>query len=128
MKISTTHPAPTQPGTLIFLKDKTKRHLINNEWVSSENSDPFPTLDPATGETLAFIQSGTKADVDAAVSVARAAFESGEWASITASTRGKLLWKIAELIEANIDELAELETLDQGKRFSCSWVQGGKRV
>ena len=115
MKVSIKHPAPSQTGTLAFLKDNTKRHLINNEWVSSENSVPIPTLDPATGETLAFIQSGTKTDVDAAVRAARTAFKSGEWANMTPAARGKLLWKLAELMEANIDELAELETLDQGK-------------
>ena len=115
MKVSIKHPAPSQSATLAFLKDNTKRHLINNEWVNSENSEPIPTLDPATGETLAFIQSGTKTDVDAAVRAARTAFKSGEWANMTPAARGKLLWKLAELMEANIDELAELETLDQGK-------------
>ena len=115
MKLSITTPKPAQPATLAFLKDNTKQLLINNEWVTSSGSDPIATLDPATGETLAYIQSGTKADVDAAVKAARTAFKSGEWASMTPSARGKLLWKIAELIETNIDELAELETLDQGK-------------
>ncbi len=115
MKISVSNPGPIQPGSLVFLKSKTKRHLINNEWIESANSDPIPSLDPATGETLAYIQAGSKTDVDAAVKAARAAFKTGEWASMTPAARGKLLWKMAELIEANIDELAELETLDQGK-------------
>ena len=115
MKISVSNPGPTQAGSLAFLKSKTKRHLINNDWVESTDSDPIPTLDPATGETLAYIQAGSKMDVNAAVSAARAAFRTGEWASMTPAGRGKLLWKMAELIEANIDELAELETLDQGK-------------
>ena len=115
MKISVSNPGPTQAGSLAFLKLKTKRHLINNNWVESTSSDPIPTVDPATGETLAYIQAGSKTDVDAAVSAARAAFRVGEWASMTPAARGKLLWKMAELIEANIDELAELETLDQGK-------------
>lgn len=115
MKLSTTNPLPSEPATLKFLKDQVKHLLINNEWVTSSGSEPIESLDPATGETLAYIQSGTSADVDAAVSAARAAFKSGEWANMTPSARGKLLWKLAELIEANIDELAELETLDQGK-------------
>ena len=115
MKVSITNPGPTQPGSLAFLKTKTKCHLINNEWVKSKNTDTIASVDPATGDTLAYIQAGSKADVNAAVKAARAAFKSGEWSSMTPAARGKLLWKMAELIEANIDELAELETLDQGK-------------
>ena len=115
MKLSLTNPSPSQAATHKFLKASTKRLLINNEWVESSGSDPIPTLDPATGETLGYIQSATKSDVDAAVSAARTAFKSGEWPNMTPSARGQLLWKMADLIEANIDELAELETLDQGK-------------
>lgn len=115
MKIDISNPGPTQSGSIAFLKSKTKHLLINNEWLESKNTDPIATLDPATGETLAYIQSGSKQDVDAAVNAARTAFSKGEWADMTPAARGKLLWKMAELIEANIDELAELETLDQGK-------------
>ena len=115
MKLAITAPKPSQPATRDFLKSKTKNLLINNEWVKSAGSDPIPTLDPATGDILGYIQSATEADVDAAVKAARAAFRSGEWANMTPAARGKFLWKMAELIEANIDELAELETLDQGK-------------
>lgn len=115
MKISLTSPTPSQPGTLTFLKEKTKLNLINNEWVKCLSEETLPTLDPATEVTLAHIQASKAEDIDAAVKAARAAFTSGEWASMTPSARGKLIWKMAELIEANIDELAELETLDQGK-------------
>ena len=115
MKLSLTTPSPSQAATHKFLKTSTKHLLINNKWVESSASDPIPTLDPATGETLGYIQSATKSDVDAAVNAARMAFKSGEWPNMTPSARGQLLWKMAELIEANIDELAELETLDQGK-------------
>ena len=115
MKLSITTPSPSQAGTLNFLKSETKKLLIYNDWVEASGSDPIPTLDPATGERLGYIQSATETDVDMAVKAARAAFKSGDWASMTPAARGKLLWKMAELIEANIDELAELETLDQGK-------------
>ena len=115
MKISLTSPAPAQAGTIAFLKGKTKLNLINNEWVKSLAGKTIPTIDPATGDTLANIQASQAADIDAGVKAARAAFTSGEWAAMTPSARGKLLIKMAELIEANIDELAELETLDQGK-------------
>ena len=115
MKLFMNSSKPTQAGTLAFLKSNTKKHLINNEWVATHGSDPIATLDPATGDTLAYIQSGTKADIDAAVGAARSAFKSGDWAEMTPAARGKLLLNMADLIEANIDELAELETLDQGK-------------
>ena len=115
MKLSITTPSPSQAGTLNFLKSETKKLLINNDWVEASGSDPIPTLDPATGERLGYIQSATETDVDTAVKAARTAFKSGDWASMTPAARSKLLWKMAELIEANIDELAELETLDQGK-------------
>ena len=115
MKLFMNSSKPTQAGTLAFLKSNTKKHLINNEWVATHGSDPIATLDPATGDTLAYIQSGTKADIDAAVGAARSAFKSGDWAEMTPAARGKLLLNMADLIGANIDELAELETLDQGK-------------
>ena len=115
MKLLISNPKPSQAGTIAFLKSNEKNHLINNEWVASKGSDPIATIDPATGATLAYIQSGTKEDINSAVSAARTAFSSGEWAEMTPAARGKLLLKMAELIEDNIDELAELETLDQGK-------------
>ena len=71
MKLSITTPSPSQAGTLSFLKNETKKLLINNEWVEASGSDPIPTLDPATGETLGYIQSATEADVDTAVKAAR---------------------------------------------------------
>jgi len=115
MNLTLNDIAPTQAGTVSFLKSKEKKNLINNEWVKSKSGQTIPTIDPASGETLTHIQAGSKEDINAAVSAARNAFKTGGWAAMTPSGRGKLLWKMAELIEANIDELAELETLDQGK-------------
>ena len=94
---------------------KPGRLLINGEWI--ESSKKFDTTNPATGEVLTQIAEAVAADVDAAVSAARRAFEdrNGPWRKVSASERGRLLWKLADLIEKNIDELAELETLDNGK-------------
>ncbi len=91
------------------------RLLINGEWV--EGSKRFETLNPATGEVLTEVVEASAADVDRAVQVARKAFEdrSGAWRKMSASERGRLIWKLADLVEKNIDELAELETLDNGK-------------
>src|SRR5437660_5651681 len=91
------------------------RLLINGEWV--DGSRKFDTINPATGEVLTQIVEASSEDVDRAVSAARMAFEDrgGPWRKMSASERGRLLWKLADLVEKNIDELAELETLDNGK-------------
>lgn len=106
---------PTIAATQKFLAQKQRQLLIDNQWVGGESGEMIATIDPATGETLAEIVSAQAADVDKAVASSRAALTSGEWPKMTPSQRSKLLWKMADLIEANIDELAELETLDQGK-------------
>jgi aldehyde dehydrogenase (NAD+) len=89
--------------------------LIDGQWV--EGSKTFDTTNPATGEVLTRISEATSEDVDRAVAAARAAFEdrTGPWRKLSASERGRLLWKLADLVEKHIDELAELETLDNGK-------------
>jgi len=105
--------------TTMLTASKTKispgRLMINNEWV--DGSRRFNTINPATGEVLTQIPEAMREDVEKAVWAARHAFEdrSGPWRKMSASERGRLLWKIAELVEQNIEELAELETLDNGK-------------
>ncbi|MEL7028141.1 MAG: aldehyde dehydrogenase family protein [Pseudomonadota bacterium] len=106
---------PQTEGANRFLQAERRQLLIGGAWVASVADETFPAIDPGTGETLAEVARGREADVDHAVAAARAAFESGPWPSMTPMERGALLWRIADLIEANIDELAELETLDQGK-------------
>ncbi len=89
--------------------------LIDGQWV--DGAKKFDTINPATGEVLTQIAEGSSADVDRAVDAARRAFEdrNGPWRKMSASERGRLIWKLADLVEKNIDELAELETLDNGK-------------
>lgn len=106
---------PAQPGTLAFLKTREKKMLIDGEWVASASGEMIESVDPATGKALASIQAAGEGDIDRAVSAARHALTQGAWPSMTPSERAKLLWRIADLMEAHIDELAELETLDQGK-------------
>jgi phenylacetaldehyde dehydrogenase len=89
--------------------------LIDGKWVASASRKTFPTFDPATGEVLAQVAEGDREDVERAVRAARRAFESGPWPELTTSERGRLLWKLADLVEAHGDELAELESLDNGK-------------
>jgi acyl-CoA reductase-like NAD-dependent aldehyde dehydrogenase len=93
------------------------RLFINNEWFNSWNGAQFQVINPATEDPIAFVAQGGEADVDAAVSAARKAFE-GEWGSISARERGRYLYKIAELLRKHKDELARIETIDNGKPIS----------
>ncbi|HSA93001.1 MAG TPA: aldehyde dehydrogenase family protein [Terriglobales bacterium] len=91
--------------------------LIGGEWRDSSNGQTFETVNPATGEVLTHIAQGTLEDVETAVAAARKAFDDagGPWQKMTASERGKVLWRVADLIERDIEEIAEIETLDNGK-------------
>ena len=88
---------------------------INGQWKGAKSGETFEVYNPATGETIARCAAGDKADIDDAVRAARKAFESGPWSKMTPSERGRLLWKLADLIEEHTNELAEIETLDNGK-------------
>src|SRR4030081_89721 len=94
--------------------------LINGKWVDSASGKTFPTINPSTGEVITQIAEADAPDVDKAVAAARAAFEKGAWRKMTASQRGNLMYKLADLIEKNLDELAQLEALDNGKPYSVA--------
>ena len=91
------------------------RLLIDGQWV--EGSRSFDTINPATGQVLTQIAEAGASEVDRAVDAARRAFDSkgGAWRTMSASERGRLIWRLADLVERHIDELAQLETLDNGK-------------
>jgi phenylacetaldehyde dehydrogenase len=91
-----------------------RKLFINGEWTDAASGKTFETPDPATGETLALIAEGEAEDIDRAVRAARAAFE-GPWSRLTASERGRIIWRIGDLILEHADELAQLESLDNGK-------------
>ena len=105
-------PAKTKPIPPMVA---TQKMLINGEWVDSASGKTFDTLNPSTGEVICKVAEGDKADIDQAVKAARKAFESGPWAKMTPSGRGLLLNKLADAMEKNLDELAALESLDNGK-------------
>ena len=94
--------------------------LINNRWVPSESGKTFATVNPATGEDICQIAEADAADVDKAVHAARRAFEHGPWRKLPASERGRMLHRLADLIEKHADELAALESLDNGKPVSIA--------
>jgi len=93
------------------------RLLINNQWVASASGKTFPTINPATGGEICRVAEADAPDVDRAVRAARAAFNGGPWREMSASERGRLLYRLADLIEQHADELARLETLDNGKPY-----------
>lgn len=105
--------------TLKFLQDGPKRLLVDNDWIEASSGEVFDVFNPATGQVLAEVALADEADVDAAVEAARLAYESGPWHTMSPAERGELIWKLGDLIEAHADELAELETLDNGKPL---WV------
>ncbi len=92
-----------------------KKLLINGAWVAAVSGKTFEVINPATAEVIAHVAEGDKADVDLAVKAARQALESNAWANMSPSDRGKLVWRIGDLILKYADELAELESLDNGK-------------
>ena len=90
--------------------------FINNEWVDSASGKTFPTINPCNGEKICDVAEGDKEDVDKAVAAAREAFKLGSpWRTMDASQRGRLLSKLADLIDRDKEYLAKLETLDNGK-------------
>ncbi len=89
--------------------------FIGGRWVDSLSGKTFPTVNPATGETLTLLAESDARDVDAAVAAAHKAFSSGPWAEMSAADRGKILWKIGDLVDKYNEELGTLETLDNGK-------------
>ena len=99
---------------------KQTKLFIDGKFVDAESGKTFATINPATGDVLAQIAEADKADIDKAVAAARRAFESGPYPKMTARERGRLLTKLGNLIRDNAEELARLETLDNGKPITES--------
>ena len=120
---------PLSDATGRFL-DRAGNLWINGQWRAAGapghplaghgSGETFEVYNPATGEIIAHCAAGDKADIDAAVHAARKAFESGPWSRMTASERGRLIWKLGDLLEEHGDEFAELETLDNGKPLAVA--------
>ncbi len=110
---------PLSDAARLFLQ-RAGKLWINGQWRTARLGETFEVYDPATGEIIAHCAAGDKADIDAAVHAARQAFESGPWSRMTPSERGRLIWKLGDLVEEHGDELAELETLDNGKPLAVA--------
>jgi len=110
--------ATTLPSTPPQIK-RTKL-LIDGQWVDSVSGKTFETINPATEQKITDVADGQPEDIDLAVKAARKAFDKGPWRKMDARDRGTLILKLADLMEENIDELAALETLDNGKPIGDS--------
>jgi phenylacetaldehyde dehydrogenase len=99
---------------------ETRPMLIGSEWVSAASGSTFETFNPATGEVLAHVAAGDSEDIDRAVKTARAAFETGPWGRIKPSERALMIHRLGDLVLEHGDELAALETLDNGKPLAIA--------
>lgn len=97
-----------------FLKEPVKL-FINGEFVESKSGKTFSTYDPSTGEILAEVSEAQSEDIDSAVKAAKEAFENGPWSKMTSAERAHLMYKLSMLIEENQQEIAEIDSLDNGK-------------
>jgi len=100
------------------------RHMmyVDGRFVHAASGKTFPVYNPATGDVLTHVPEAEEEDVNRAVLAARRAFDDSQWARLSPSARGRLLWRLADLIEQHNDEFAELESLDNGKPFSVARV------
>jgi len=120
--MATISAAQVDPRVASFI-EKPRKMLIDNHWVDAVSGKTFPTYDPSTGEVLAQVAEGDRADIDLAVKAARKAFDNGPWRNkMTPSERGRLMWKLADLIEKHLEEFAFLESLDNGKPLTIARV------
>jgi phenylacetaldehyde dehydrogenase len=97
-----------------------RKLFINGQWVDAASGKSFQTPNPATGQTLASVAEGDSEDIDRAVRAARKAFDDGPWGRLTPSERGRIIWRIGDLILSHAQELAQLESLDNGKPYAVA--------
>ena len=115
--------AVTVPQPISPIKDflaKSQQLLIDGKRVDAISGETFEVLDPSTNTVLTRVPKGGKEDINRAVEAARNAFENGPWKKLTVSERGKLIWKLADLIEVRAEEFAQLESLDNGKPLTIA--------
>jgi phenylacetaldehyde dehydrogenase len=116
-------PQPDPSSGIRAFVAKKPRLLINGEWVDAQSDKTIAVFDPATGREIGRVADAGPEDVNRAVAAARAAFESGPWPEMSPAAREALLWKLSDLIERHSADLAELESVDNGKtRFMASII------
>jgi aldehyde dehydrogenase (NAD+) len=123
-------PASSEGWTQLTEKDAFKvldsvkgQLFINNEWVDAKAGGKLDVVDPRTGETVKQVANADESDVDAAVLAARKAFDEGPWPRMGGKARGRLMHKVADLMEEHLTQLSLLESLDSGKPLSQSYLK-----
>ncbi len=119
MTTTTSEAIPFSSKAQGFLSSP-KKMLIDGSWVEAASGKTFDVFNPATGEVIAQVAEGDSEDINEAVKAARRAFETGPWPNLTPSERGRMIWRIGDLILENLDELAELESIDNGKPMAVA--------
>jgi phenylacetaldehyde dehydrogenase len=114
--------SPTMDPFVSSFVARKHKLLINGKWVEAASGKTFPTFDPSKGEVLSQVAEGDSEDINRAVKAARAAFETGRWSKISPSERGRMIWKLGDLIEKHVEEFAQLESLDNGKPLKIARV------
>src|SRR5215510_11191975 len=99
-----------------------RRMLIDGSWVEAASGKAFSVYDPATEEIIAHVAEGEVEDIDRAVRAARQAFDQGPWRKVTPSERGRMLWRLGDLLESHAEEFAQLESLDNGKPLKIARI------
>jgi len=103
-----------------WLSGQPRRLLISGEWVEARSGKIFPVYNPNDGSVIAQAAEGDRADVDAAVAAARKTFDGGAWRKLLPSDRARLIWRLADAIEAVADDMALIEALDTGKPLGAA--------
>jgi phenylacetaldehyde dehydrogenase len=106
---------PSPSATAVAFLKRPASLLIDGQWVRAHSDKTIPVVDPATGKTIGAAADADETDVDKAVAAARRALESGPWAGLKPAERQALIWRLSDLIDAHAEELAELESIDNGK-------------
>src|ERR1700687_2628092 len=120
--MATTASAPLLDQNVTRFISRTQKMFINGKWVEAASGKTFSTFNPATGDVLSQVAEGDKEDINRAVKAARAAFETGPWSKITPSERGRMIWRLGDLIEKHLEEFAQLESLDNGKPLTIARI------
>ena len=114
----------TSPHYRAYTDRQIDNSFINNEFVKGVDGKTFESINPSTEKPIAAVHEATEKDVDIAVSAARKTFETS-WRQVTPDQRGRYLVNLADLFEKNLDQLAAIESLDNGKAFSMAKVDVG---
>ena len=114
--------APQMHSRVQDFVGKPRKMFIDGKFVDAASGKTFPSYNPATGEVMAKVAEGDREDINRAVKAARKAFDSGKWTKMSGSERGRLIWKLGDLLEQHLEEFAQIESLDNGKPLAVARV------